>query len=141
MWLAAGLMSACLSIPAVSSAQGTQPPAYTSMTENDGRQANVEMTEAYLRQNLGDPKEIAAYQAFHKVTEQDADKKIKLGNSFLAKYPSDHYSEAVYEELTQTYYDKKDLASFYTYSDKGLSLLPGASAGAKRLGYSAGVQP
>jgi hypothetical protein len=111
------------------------------MTENDGRQANVEMTEAYLRQNLGDPKEIAAYQAFHKVTEQDADKKIKLGNSFLAKYPSDHYSEAVYEELTQTYYDKKDLASFYTYSDKGLSLLPGASAGAKRLGYSAGVQP
>ena len=30
----------------------------------------------------------------------------------------------VYEELCQTYYDKKDLASFYTFSDKGLSLFP-----------------
>jgi tetratricopeptide (TPR) repeat protein len=90
----------------------------------DADQANVRLNEMNLRQNLGDPKEMSAYQAFHKVTEQDADKKIKLGNSFLAKYPSDHYSEAVYEELTQTYYDKKDLASFYTYSDKGLSLFP-----------------
>jgi tetratricopeptide (TPR) repeat protein len=123
MWLAAGVMSACLSLPAVSSAQGNAPVS-NQLTKADADQANEQLNETYLRQNLGDPKEIAAYQAFHKVTEQDADKKIKLGNSFLAKYPSDHYSEAVYEELTQTYYDNKDLASFYTYSDKGLSLFP-----------------
>ncbi len=125
MWLAAGMMSACLSLPAVSSAQGTpNSPVSNQLTKGDADQANEHLNETYLRQNLGDPKEISAYQAFHKVTEQDADKKIKLGNSFLAKYPSDHYSEAVYEELTQTYYDKKDLASFYTYSDKALSLFP-----------------
>jgi tetratricopeptide (TPR) repeat protein len=125
MWLAAGLMSACLSLPALSSAQGsTSSPVNNKLTQMDGSQANQQITEAYLRQNLGDPKEEAAYQAFHKATQQDADKKIKLGNTFLAKYPSDRYSEAVYEELTQTYYDKKDLARFYTYSDKGLSLFP-----------------
>jgi len=89
----------------------------------DGRQANNEITEAYLRQNQGDPKEDAAYLAFHKATE-DSEKKVKLGNAFLAKYPSDRYSQAVYEELTQTYYDHKDLANFYAYSDKGLSLFP-----------------
>jgi tetratricopeptide (TPR) repeat protein len=89
----------------------------------DGRQANNQVTEAYLRQNLGDPKEEAAYQAFHKTTDQDA-KKIRLGNAFLAKYPSDRYSQAVYEELTQAYYDGRDLASFYAYSDKGLTLFP-----------------
>jgi len=88
----------------------------------NGNEATKETTEAYLRQNLGDPKEEAAYQAFHKAT--DADKKVKLGNAFLAKYPTDRYGETVYEELSQTYYDKKDLASFYTYSDKGLSLFP-----------------
>jgi tetratricopeptide (TPR) repeat protein len=75
-----------------------------------------------LQQHLGDPKEEAAYQAFYKADE-DA-KKIKLGNAFLAKYPGDRYSEAVYEELAQAYYNRKDLANFYTYSDKGLSLFP-----------------
>ena len=30
----------------------------------------------------------------------------------------------MYEELTQAYYDQKDLPNFYTYSDKGLSLFP-----------------
>jgi tetratricopeptide (TPR) repeat protein len=73
---------------------------------------------------MGDPKEEKAYQAFYKTSMEEADKKIKLGNAFLAKYPSDRYSEAVYEELSQTYYDKKDLANFYAYSDKGLSLFP-----------------
>jgi len=71
---------------------------------------------------MGDPKEEAAYQAFRKANEPA--KKIKLGNAFLSKYPGDRYSEAVYEELTQSYYDAKDLTDFYTYSDKGLALFP-----------------
>lgn len=125
MWLAAGLMSAGLLLPAVSSAQAGPPtsnPSDNQLTRLDSTRASEEIQDKYLRQGLGDPKEDAAYQAFHKAT--DADKKIKLGNTFLAKYPGDRYSESVYEELAQTYYDKKDLASFYTYSDKGLSLFP-----------------
>ena len=121
---AAGLLAACLSFPWSASGQGSSSPTSNSMTQMDGRQANDQATEAYLRQNLGDPKEEAAYQAFHKTTGQSADKKIRLGNAFLAKYPSDRYTEAVYEELSQTYYDNKDLANFYVYSDKALSLFP-----------------
>jgi hypothetical protein len=113
--------------PDVANGQGgTSPagPVNNSVTSMDGRQAQTDMTEKYLRQQLGDPKEEAAYQAFHKASEQDADKKIHLGLAYLAKYSSDRYSAAVYEELSQTYYDKKDLPSFYTYSEKGLSLFP-----------------
>lgn len=124
--VAAAFLSAVLFFPSVANGQGgTSPagPVNNSVTSMDGRQAQTDMTEKYLRQELGDPKEEAAYQAFHKADE-DGDKKIHLGISFLAKYPSDRYTAAVYEELSQTYYDRKDLPSFYIYSEKGLSLFP-----------------
>ena len=117
-----------LFLPAVSHAQAAQAnPGSTSspmsnpLSRTDSLRANESIDDAYLHQKLGDPKEEAAYQAFYKA---EAAKKIKLGNAFLAKYPGDRYTEAVYEELAQTYYNKKDLANFYTYSDKGLSLFP-----------------
>ena len=129
MWLTAGLMAAGLFLPAVSHAQAGQAspgpssgPSTNPLSQTDSVRATEEINDAYMRQKLGDPKEEAAYQAFYKASE-DA-KKIKLGNAFLAKYPSDRYSEAVYEELAQSYYNRKDLANFYTYSDKGLSLFP-----------------
>src|SRR6185437_9590247 len=126
MWLAAGLMTAGLFLPAVAHGQASpgnsSGPSTNPLSQTDSVRATEEMNDANMRQHLGDPKEEAAYQAFYKASE-DA-KKIKLGNAFLAKYPGDRYSEAVYEELAQTYYDKKDLANFYTYSDKGLSLFP-----------------
>ena len=121
---AAGVLAACLSFPVTASGQGsTSSPQSNPLTQTDGRQANNEITEAYLRQGLGDPKEEAAYEAFHKANE-DSEKKVRLGTAFLTKYPSDRYSEAVYEELTQTYYDHRDLTDFYAYSDKGLALFP-----------------
>jgi tetratricopeptide (TPR) repeat protein len=125
--VAAAFLAAVFFFPGVANGQGgTSPsgPVNNSVTSMDGRQAQTDMTEKYLRQELGDPKEEAAYQAFHKASEQDSDKKIHLGLTFLAKYPSDRYSAAVYEELSQTYYDKKDLPSFFVYSAKGLSLFP-----------------
>jgi tetratricopeptide (TPR) repeat protein len=119
-------MSASLFLPAASSAQGTSQsnPMDNSLTRSDSNRASEQMETEYLRETLGDPKEEAAYQAFHKAPEQDPDKKIKLGDTFLAKYPKSRHSAAVYEELCQTYYDKKDLPGFYTFSDKGLSLYP-----------------
>ena len=127
IWLAAGLMSVGLLLPAVSNAQGgtsVSNPMDNSVTRTDSVRAGEKIDEAVMRQTLGDPKEEAAYQAFHKAPMQDADKKIKLGDAFLVKYPGDRYSAAVYEELCHTYYEKKDLASFYTFSDKGLALFP-----------------
>ena len=124
--LAAVLMSASLSLPAVSNAQGTSQsnPMDNSLTRSDSIRASDQVQTEYLRETLGDPREEAAYQAFHKASEQDPDKKIKLGDTFLAKYSKSRYSAAVYEELCQAYYDKKDLPGFYTFSDKGLSLYP-----------------
>ena len=125
--VAAVFLVASAMFPNVANGQGgtsAAGPVNNSVTAMDGRQAQADMTEKYLLQQLGDPKELAAYQAFHKASEQDGDKKIHLGLAFLAKYPSDRYSSAVYEELSQTYYDKKDLPSFYTYSEKGLALFP-----------------
>lgn len=126
IWVLVGWMVASLAVPAVSSAQGGAGAGGTdnTLTRGNSVQTDQDIAESYLRQTLGDPREEAAYQAFHKTREQDADKKIKLGNTFLAKYPADRYSQAVYEELTQTYYDQKDLANFYSYSDKGLGLFP-----------------
>ncbi len=124
------VLMAGLFLPAVPNAQGqTNPGTTPSPTSNplartDSLRTTEEIETSKLLESSGDPKEQKAYQAFYKTPMQDADKKIKLGNAFLAKYPGDRYSEAVYEELSQTYYDKKDLANFYTYSDKGLSLFP-----------------
>jgi len=122
--VAAGLLVACLSFPMAASGQATSGPISNPLSQMDGRQVNNQVTESQLKQNLGDPKEQAAYLAFHNTTEQNASKKIKLGNAFLAKYPSGPYTQAVYEELTQAYYDNQDLTNFYAYSDKGLSLFP-----------------
>lgn len=118
-------MAAGLFFPAVSSGQSrgsSSGPSTNSLSTTDSTRAAKEIDTDNLQQHSGDPKEEAAYQAFSRANE-DA-KKIKLGNAFLQKYPGDRYSEAVYEVLTQAYYNRKDLANFYTYSDKGLSLFP-----------------
>jgi tetratricopeptide (TPR) repeat protein len=124
--LAATLFAVALFYAPSAMAQGGQSPAVVnnSMTQMNANQAVASLNEKYLSQQNGDPREDAAYQAFHKLSEKDAEKKIKLGSSFLTKYPKDHYTQAVYEELSQTYYDNKDLTSFYSYSEKGLAQFP-----------------
>jgi tetratricopeptide (TPR) repeat protein len=122
---AAPILAAAFLCAPISRAQGTSGSALSSpLSVMDNVQGEREMTETLLRQGMGDAKEQAAYVSFHKVTDDQPDKKIKLGDAFLAKYPNDRYSQAVYEEIAQTYYSKKDLKSFYFYSDKGISLFP-----------------
>ena len=125
MLVLATLLVGCL-CPDNCDAQGAPAggPLNPTLKTMDDQQGMRSTSEEYMRQELGDPKEQAAYQAFHKASENDGDKKIHLGITFLAKYPSDRYTAAVYEEMSQLYYDRKDLPSFYTYSEKGLSLFP-----------------
>src|SRR5271168_1352770 len=122
-WFAAGLMAVRLSIPVVSGAQGTGPITnpLTGLNAND--QARV-VSEEQLKQNGGDPREYAAYTAFHNVSLQQIDKKIQLGETFVNKYPNSLWIELVYQELAQTYYSKRDLNNFYKYADKGLAQFP-----------------
>jgi len=118
------LVSALLS-PLIARAQGNSPNVNNnSLTQMDATQANQDLTEKYLQQNLGDPREEAAYRAFHKVPMQQADKKIKLGQAFINRYPSDRYTETVYEEVAQTYYTEQALSDFYAWTDKGLARFP-----------------
>lgn len=123
--LAAAALAAAFLFPATSHAQGSSTgPISNKLSTMDGNQANNSVTEKYLTQTLGDPKEEAAYQAFHKVDADQPDKKIKLGDTYLAKYPKGRYAQAVYEEQAQTYYAKKDLPGFYSISEKGIAIFP-----------------
>jgi tetratricopeptide (TPR) repeat protein len=68
-------------------------------------------------------KEQKAYDVFFHVTG-DPDKKILLGNSFLEKYPTSIFAEAVDAQLTDAYYAKQDWKDFYATADKALALKP-----------------
>jgi len=119
------LLAAVLLLPPISHAQGGTPVANSNtLTQIDAGQAYQQYSEKYMQQNLGDPREDAAYRAFHKLPTQDADKKIKLGLAFINKYTKDIYTETVYVELIETYYANRDFDNFYTYSDKALSIFP-----------------
>src|SRR5271167_3628944 len=106
-WFAAGLLAAGLFIPVVSSGQGTAPIVNSNTGININDQARV-VQEEQLKENGGDPREYAAYAAFHNVSLQQIDKKIQLGETFVNKYPNSLWIELVYQELAQTYYSKRD---------------------------------
>ena len=71
-----------------------------------------------------DPKEQAAYDAFYHVNSENLDKKIQLGDAFLAKYPSSVFDEAVDAGLVSVYFEKQDWKNFYSTADKALALKP-----------------
>jgi tetratricopeptide (TPR) repeat protein len=123
-FLAATAIAAAFCFAPAALAQGSQAPINNTLSQMDANETVQAINEKYLAQVNGDPREEAAYQAFHKTSEKDAEKKIKLGSAFLTKYPKDRYTQAVFEELSQTYYDNKDLTNFYAYSEKGLTQFP-----------------
>src|SRR5260370_40884684 len=47
--------------------------------------------------------EDAAYKAFAAVIQNDADKKIELGEAFILKYPETRYRSSVYGAVTIAY--------------------------------------
>ena len=84
----------------------------------DGDQAQKQIQE----NSLDNPKAAKAYNKFH--GESDPDKKIKQGNDFVNRYPSDFRANAVYEELAQAYFAKHDLTGFYACANQGLTHFP-----------------
>lgn len=122
--LTAIVILTCFSIAPACRAQGANGPVSNTLTGMDAGQANHDLVDSYMQQTLGDPKEESAYRAFHKVPIKDADKKIKLGEAFIGKYPSDRYTQAVYDELAQTFYAKRDVPGFYDCADQGLAKFP-----------------
>jgi tetratricopeptide (TPR) repeat protein len=71
-----------------------------------------------------DPAEEADYKAFIALKPEDDDKRVELGDAFVQKYPNGHYTEAVYSQLTQAEYNKRDFPKMYADSDKALAMNP-----------------
>ncbi|HTR47466.1 MAG TPA: hypothetical protein VMM16_08790 [Verrucomicrobiae bacterium] len=69
-------------------------------------------------------KEDEDYTDFTAVKPQDLDKKIKLGENFLGKYPNSKYAEQVDVGLMNAYYAKQDWKNFYASADRALALRP-----------------
>jgi len=69
-------------------------------------------------------KEDAAYADFSAVKPEDPDKKIKLGQDFLGRYPNSKYAENVDVGLMNAYYAKQDWKNFYSSADSALALKP-----------------
>ena len=114
------LLAASFTLPLLARAQGTTNvgPTINPLTVQDSNQAQQEIEE----KSLGDPKAFKAYDKFH--STNDLDKKIKLGNEFLNKYPNEGHAEMVYEELAEAYFAKHDLKSFYSVADQGIARFP-----------------
>jgi tetratricopeptide (TPR) repeat protein len=67
---------------------------------------------------------VAAYNAFAKLKPGDADKRIKVGEAFVQKYPSGPYSAAVYSGMVDVEYLKQNFAKMEEYADRALALNP-----------------
>jgi tetratricopeptide (TPR) repeat protein len=121
IWIAIGVMAAGLSLPAIARAQGggnSSASSTNSLTQMDGNQTQKQIEE----NGLDNPKIAQAYKKFHE--EKDLDKKIKQGNEFVNRYPSNFRANAVYEELAEAYFAKRDLTGFYACVDQGLTHFP-----------------
>lgn len=120
VWIAVGaVILASLTLPGISRGQGTSSSENTNqLTQMDANQTLNQLEE----KSLDDPKAVEAYNKFHQTN--DLEKKIKLGNQFLNKYPHNRYVEAVYEELAQAYFAKHDLTNFYSTADQGIARFP-----------------
>ncbi|MDE3168819.1 MAG: hypothetical protein KGL75_01650 [Acidobacteriota bacterium] len=112
-------MAASLSVPLLAFAQGaTNVETINTLSVQDSNQTQNQLQE----KSLGDPKAYEAFNKFHGATELD--KKIKLGNQFINKYPNDGHLEMVYEELAEAYFATHDLTNFYSVADQGIARFP-----------------
>lgn len=115
-----------VAIPSHAQGMGGGRQAVPGATSTDVQQTELhELTDVQRQPGVKiDPKEQAAYDAFFHVNSELLDKKIQLGNAFLAKYPTSIFAEAVDAGLVSAYYEKQDWTNFYATADKALALKP-----------------
>jgi tetratricopeptide (TPR) repeat protein len=71
-----------------------------------------------------DLKEDAAYKLFYDLSPLQTEEQIKVGEAFLADYPSSRYREVVYSRLVQAYLAKQDTAKVKDDGARALALNP-----------------
>jgi tetratricopeptide (TPR) repeat protein len=123
---------AALAFAAVSAAQGTNPNLVPSQEQQQDQNQQLKMRQMSQAPTdpaaKGDPAEEAAYKQFYLSSPQDLDKRIRLGEAFVQKYPLSRYAESVYAALTRAYSAKQDWKNFYARADKALALNPDDAA-------------
>jgi tetratricopeptide (TPR) repeat protein len=115
------LAAACFSSFVVATVSKAQV-AGNSNSPNETQDLNRRAALAEILQIQGAEQD--AYEAFGHVSVEDLDKKIKLGQDFLRKYPESKHAEGVDVELTNAYYAKQDWQNFYASADRTLALKP-----------------
>jgi len=68
--------------------------------------------------------EDAAYKAFAAVIQNDAAKKIELGEAFIVKYPESRYRSPVYGALTFAYVQVGNMEKMREVGEKEIALTP-----------------
>ena len=123
---------ATLAFAAVSGAQGTNPNLVPSQEQQQDQNQQLKMRQLsqapVAAPAKADPAEESAYKEFYLSSPQDLEKRIRLGEAFVQKYPTSRYAESVYAALTRTYSAKQDWKNFYARADKALSLNPDDAA-------------
>lgn len=103
---------------------GQDRPSSMQTGEMSQREMQIENVNRLGQASAVDKTQKKAYEAFLKVSPQDPDKKIQLGNAFLKKYPKSPFDQAVDVGLTYAYYAKQDWPNFYAWADRALALNP-----------------
>jgi len=123
---------AALALAAVSASQGTNPNFVPSQEQQQDQNQQLKLRQMNQTPTVagpkGDPAEEAAYKQFYLSSPQDLDKRIRLGEAFVQKYPLSRYAESVYAALTRAYSAKQDWKNFYARADKALALNPDDAA-------------
>jgi tetratricopeptide (TPR) repeat protein len=125
--LSVAFVGALLAVPSHAQGMAGGRQATPTGPSTDMQQTELhELTDVQRQPGVKiDSKEQAAYDAFyHTNSAENADKKIQMGNAFLAKYPSSVFGEAVDAGLMNAYYAKQDWKDFYAAADKALALKP-----------------
>ena len=68
--------------------------------------------------------EDAAYKAFQAVNQNDAAKKIEVGEAFVLKYPESRYKSPVYGALAYAYLQTGNTQKMQEYGEKELTIAP-----------------
>jgi tetratricopeptide (TPR) repeat protein len=115
------LAAACLSSLVVATISRAQVPGNS---DTPGQVQDLNRRSALQQIAMNQAAEDTAYEAFTNVKAEDPDKKIKLGEDFLGKYPKSKYAENVDVGLTNAYYAKQEWPNFYASADRALALKP-----------------
>ncbi len=125
---AATLMGLLTGASGVAMAQGSQY-GQGGQSQPPAQQTEKPKTPEVTPLTLDSPppvsaEEDAAYKAFAAVIQNDADKKIELGEAFILKYPETRYRSSVYGALTFAYVQVGNMQKMQEVGEKEIALAP-----------------